>query len=61
METITIPKNDLKNLLHQVVHEELEQFFPKYEFVSDSEQKEIEKLYPTLLDDDIIEDDLVEL
>ena len=61
METITIQKDKLKQLLHEVIHAELEQFFPKYEFVSDKEQKEIEKIHYDLLDDKISEEDLVEI
>ncbi|MDC9714334.1 MAG: hypothetical protein PSN36_00710 [Gammaproteobacteria bacterium] len=41
METITIQKQELKALIKETLNE----YFPKYEFISNAEQAEIEALY----------------
>lgn len=41
METIAIQKQELKTL----IRETLDEYFPKYNEISDSEQLEIENLY----------------
>ena len=61
METVTIPKIELKNLLQETIRKEFERFMPKYDYVSNEEQKEIEKLHPNLLNDEIDEQNFVEL
>lgn len=41
MNAITIQKQELKNIVREVIHEELSKI--NYSFVSDDEQKELEK------------------
>ena len=41
MDTVTIKKSELKSL----IQETLKEYFPKYNFVSDKEQAEIESIY----------------
>ena len=42
-ENITISKSELKNLIREVVDSSLTKHFPKIDYVSDKEQKELEK------------------
>ena len=58
MDTVTIKKSELKSL----IQETLKEYFPKYNFVSDKEQTEIESIYKNdEFNKQIKEDDFVEL
>ena len=58
MDTVTIKKSELKSL----IQETLKEYFPKYNFVSDKEQAEIESIYKNdEFNKQIKEDDFVEL
>ena len=57
MDTVTIKKSKLKSL----IQETLKEYFPKYNFVSDKEQAEIESIYKNdEFNKQIKEDDFVE-
>ena len=57
MDTVTIKKSELKSL----IQETLKEYFPKYNFVSDKEQAEIESIYKNdEFNKQIKEDDFVE-
>lgn len=58
MDTVTVKKSELKSL----IQETLKEYFPKYNFVSDKEQAEIESIYKNNeFNKQIKEDDFVEL
>ncbi len=58
MDTVTVKKSELKSL----IQETLKEYFPKYNFVSDKEQAEIESIYKNdEFNKQIKEDDFVEL
>ena len=58
MQAITIQKQELKKLIRDTLNE----YFPKYEAVSNTEQKEIERIYKNHdFNQEINKDDFVEL
>ncbi len=58
MDTVIIKKSELKSLIQDA----LKEYFPRYNFISDKEQAEIESIYKNdAFDKQITEDDFVEL